>query len=152
MSFEDAQKEVRNILRGSLEKIVKHLLDNYKGEIDILRGNRGKYIRNGILSKSGNDFRDYFWIKVMVGENGYCLTMFYDDICPVNGSHRHQNGKIQFRKSKNNNDVNPPSKENNYICSFRPELTHDPKMKVGKGFNARIVAEAFIEYIKPVVK
>ena len=147
ITFNEAQRAMRAILLKSLKEIVDELLTIKPNDCEILRGNRGAYIRNGIVSKCSNDFMDYYWIKVMVGNNGYCLTMFYDDICPK-GIHRHQNGKIQFRKSANNDDIDPPSEDNNYVCSFRPELTDNPEMNLDEKFCANSIAKKFVKYIE----
>lgn len=68
-----------------------------------------KCVRRGRKTER-NDFSDYLWIPVIVNNNEYWLTLFYNDINKESGNPRTQFGKIQFWKniSHKGSDIGTP--------------------------------------------
>jgi hypothetical protein len=154
MQLEQALEEVRKILFDSLKLIVLELDNAKSNKVIIMQGNINKYIRNGFYSPnslSGNDFRDYFWLIVKVGNNKYCLSVIYDDINNDSGNFRRQIGKIQFSKiiSDDENKIGTANfKDENGNWIFCADNYYNPNIDVDSPNCAVNTANAFLDYLE----
>lgn len=149
---------IRGLLQKSLyisQQELSSILENKKDDIDT----KNLIIKNvhGILSKTSNDRRDYYWIKVYVDEYEYWLSLFYNELDENTGNFHTQIGRIQFCKNIKNSTPNQYfviDNKKNWCLNL--DNYYQPKNMAtfigNEDYNPNIVVNEFIFFINEDLK
>lgn len=109
------------------------------------------YKRHGIKTKK-NDYRDYYWIKVITKSSTYWITLFYNDVDKTSGNFHTQIGRIQFWKGIDttaNSIGSPNRKDSAGNWSLCLENAGDPKMRIDSpNYNVTELVNLFISFLE----
>jgi hypothetical protein len=151
--LEDLFDDVRKLLATAQKEIYLELEKSInKNVVEILKGNN-KYGSQGKNIK--NDYRNYFWIDVRIGENTYTIGLVHADVSPVNGNPHAQFGRIQFWKGVRywgNDEVGSPHQKDStgkYWC-FCSENSDDQleKLTIDDDDYAVKTVAAFLDFLE----
>lgn len=144
------------IVRKRLLKAQKEIFNELENTVnpDVVKTRTG----NRPLRKHGrktklNDYRDYYWITVQIGNSTCWITLFYNDIDESSGNFHTQIGRIQFWKNiqfTSKKGIGSPNRKSIdgkwYFCS---DNSCDPHIKIdGEGYCVQTVAKKFLEFLE----
>jgi hypothetical protein len=152
-ALNDALEVIKGLLVTAQKEIYEELDKSInKNVVKILNGNN-KYGSQGTNIK--NDYRNYFWIDVRIGDNIYTIGLVYNDVDPANGNPHAQFGRIQFWKwirYQGNDKIGSPHQKDStgkHWC-FCPENSDDQleKLTIDDDDYAAEAVAAFLDFLE----